>query len=89
MKRFLDLNDVKTDNVLPVEDRVLLFQKGDEPQKGASPLVVNVFTDGSVSGNGKQNATGGIGIHFPNGQLPDVSIPFYGRLDPEGSDGHR
>ena len=32
-----------------------------------------VFTDGSCSGNGKANAVGGIGIHFPNGELTDVS----------------
>ncbi|XWV24808.1 ribonuclease H [Tupanvirus deep ocean] len=32
-----------------------------------------VFTDGSCAGNGKQNASGGIGIHFPNGELTDVS----------------
>jgi len=32
-----------------------------------------VFTDGSCAGNGRQNAHGGIGIHFPNGELTDVS----------------
>ena len=32
-----------------------------------------VFTDGSCSGNGKKNALGGIGIHFPNKELSDVS----------------
>lgn len=32
-----------------------------------------VFTDGSCSGNGKKNSYGGIGIHFPNKELNDVS----------------
>jgi ribonuclease HI len=32
-----------------------------------------VYTDGSCVGNGKTNAAGGIGIHFPNGELADVS----------------
>ncbi|XWV26055.1 ribonuclease H [Tupanvirus soda lake] len=32
-----------------------------------------VFTDGSCAGNGRKNAPGGIGIHFPNGELTDVS----------------
>lgn len=32
-----------------------------------------VFTDGSCFNNGKKNAFGGIGIHFPNGELQDLS----------------
>jgi len=32
-----------------------------------------VYTDGSCSKNGKRNAIGGIGIHFPNEELPDIS----------------
>jgi ribonuclease HI len=32
-----------------------------------------IFTDGSCSGNGKTNSYGGIGIHFPNGELSDIS----------------
>lgn len=35
-----------------------------------------VFTDGSCLDNGKVNAVGGIGIHFPNGELKDVSKIF-------------
>lgn len=35
-----------------------------------------VFTDGACSGNGKSWAKGGIGIHFPREQHPDVSLPF-------------
>lgn len=35
-----------------------------------------VFTDGSCSGNGKKYAVGGIGVHFPNGELEDLSRPF-------------
>lgn len=32
-----------------------------------------IFTDGSCFQNGSKNAYGGIGIHFPDKQLPDVS----------------
>lgn len=32
-----------------------------------------VYTDGSCSNNGQKDAIGGIGIHFPNGELSDVS----------------
>lgn len=32
-----------------------------------------VYTDGSCSKNGSPNAYGGIGIHFPNGELKDIS----------------
>lgn len=35
-----------------------------------------VFTDGACSGNGSKNAVGGIGIHFPNKELPDVNKAF-------------
>lgn len=36
-----------------------------------------VFTDGSCSNNGSMNAVGGIGIHFPNGELKDLSKIFH------------
>lgn len=32
-----------------------------------------IFTDGSCSNNGKINSFGGIGIHFPNKELKDIS----------------
>ncbi|AYV85078.1 MAG: ribonuclease H [Satyrvirus sp.] len=35
-----------------------------------------VYTDGSCVGNGKISAVGGIGIHFPNNELKDVSKIF-------------
>lgn len=35
-----------------------------------------VYTDGSCSGNGTKTALGGIGIHFPNGELKDISKVF-------------
>jgi ribonuclease HI len=35
-----------------------------------------IYTDGSCSNNGKTYAVGGIGIHFPNGELKDVSKIF-------------
>ena len=34
---------------------------------------ITIFTDGSCFGNGKTNAIGGIGIHFPDGELDDIS----------------
>lgn len=38
-----------------------------------SHKTIVVFTDGSCTGNGTPNAIGGIGIHFPNGELKDIS----------------
>jgi ribonuclease HI len=35
-----------------------------------------VYTDGSCSRNGRTNSIGGIGIHFPDGTLPDISKVF-------------
>jgi ribonuclease HI len=37
-----------------------------------------IFTDGSCFGNNRKNknSVGGMGIHFPNEELPDLSIPF-------------
>jgi len=37
---------------------------------------VIVFTDGSCTNNGYKNAEGGYGIHFPNGELNDISKKF-------------
>lgn len=48
-----------------------------------SPLVelptIRVFTDGSAKHNGKSHAIGGIGIHFPDGERCDVSVPYTGQ----------
>ncbi len=38
--------------------------------------TIIVYTDGSCFNNGKKCATGGIGIHFPNGELDDLSLPL-------------
>lgn len=35
--------------------------------------VITVFTDGACTNNGYHNAKAGIGIHFPNGELADIS----------------
>jgi len=35
-----------------------------------------VFTDGACSRNGHKDAKAGYGIHFPNEEFPDVSMPF-------------
>ncbi|BCS83294.1 putative ribonuclease H protein [Cotonvirus japonicus] len=35
-----------------------------------------VYTDGSCINNGKPTAAGGFGIHFPNGELKDISRIF-------------
>lgn len=44
--------------------------------KKVNKKEIIVFTDGSCSGNGKRESYGGIGIHFPNGELKDVSKVF-------------
>jgi ribonuclease HI len=44
--------------------------------KTKSKKKLLIFTDGSCAGNGKASAVGGIGIHFPNGELKDVSKIF-------------
>ena len=46
--------------------------------KGLKKIVV--YTDGSCFGNGKECAIGGIGIHFPSKELPDLSKVY--RLGP-------
>jgi len=38
--------------------------------------TIIIFTDGSCRNNGKPNASGGIGVHFPNGEFKDVSEKF-------------
>jgi ribonuclease HI len=35
-----------------------------------------IFTDGACKNNGKKNARAGIGIHFPNKELKDISEKF-------------
>jgi len=45
-----------------------------KPKSKKKDLIV--FTDGSCSGNGKAISHGGIGIHFPNNELPDLSKIF-------------
>jgi ribonuclease HI len=35
--------------------------------------IIIVYTDGSCMGNGRSDAVGGIGIHFPNKELKDIS----------------
>ena len=37
---------------------------------------LTVFTDGACEGNGQKHARGGMGIHFPDGQLTDLAIPY-------------
>ncbi len=39
-------------------------------------MSIIVFSDGSCFGNGKKNAIAGMGVHFPNKELPDLSVPF-------------
>ena len=38
--------------------------------------TIVVYTDGSCANNGRNDAIGGIGIHFPNKELADVSKVF-------------
>ena len=37
---------------------------------------IRVFTDGSCTGNGKDNAKAGIGIYFPNNEFDNISEKF-------------
>jgi ribonuclease HI len=38
--------------------------------------TIVVYTDGACTGNGKPCAKGGIGVHFPDKELEDLSLPF-------------
>ena len=38
--------------------------------------TIVVFTDGACRNNGKQNAVGGMGVHFPDAQLADISKSY-------------
>lgn len=41
-----------------------------------SKISIVIYTDGSCSNNGYNNAQGGIGVYFPNKELPHVSKIF-------------
>lgn len=45
--------------------------------KSSRRKSIIVFTDGSCSRNGAKNAVGGIGVHFPNKELKDLSRIFH------------
>ena len=38
--------------------------------------TIIIFTDGACSNNGKKCARAGMGVHFPNGELADMSLAF-------------
>ncbi len=38
--------------------------------------MLKIFTDGSCSGNGTKVAYAGMGVHFPDGELEDLSVEF-------------
>jgi ribonuclease HI len=38
--------------------------------------TIVIYTDGSCFGNGGKKAVAGMGVHFPNKELDDLSIPF-------------
>lgn len=38
--------------------------------------TIIVFTDGACCGNGYDGSYGGIGVHFPNGEFNDISLPY-------------
>lgn len=38
--------------------------------------MINIFTDGACTNNGKRNSKGGIGVHYPNNELEDISEQF-------------
>jgi ribonuclease HI len=39
-------------------------------------FAIDVYTDGSCLNNGKAFAKGGIGIYFPNGEHPNLSLTY-------------
>lgn len=44
--------------------------------QASQPKTIILFTDGSCLNNGKSNARGGMGVHFPNKELTDLSQPY-------------
>lgn len=38
--------------------------------------MLQIFTDGSCTHNGREYAIGGIGVYFPNGEYPNISKQF-------------
>ena len=42
----------------------------------SNKIPMEIYTDGSCSRNGRAGAIGGIGIYFPNGELPSISKIF-------------
>ena len=52
---------------------------GTQSMKIQTEGILEVFTDGSCRFNGKPFAIGGVGLHFPNGEFPDVSLLYKGR----------
>src|SRR5580698_9217345 len=46
------------------------------PELKQTKKKIIVFTDGSCVNNSRTYSSGGIGIHFPNGELKDISQIF-------------
>lgn len=57
---------------------ISLFFTQAEMNQPESGNLVRVFTDGSARQNGSKRAKGGIGVYFPDGQCPSVSLPYRG-----------
>lgn len=63
---------------IEIDERTMQGKGNDGWENDArKPLVV--FTDGSCTGNGTSRPAGGMGIHFPNGEMHDICKIF--RLD--------
>ena len=56
---------------------VIINKVMDKKKKKLQNIIV--FTDGSCMANGKLGAVGGIGIHFPDRELKDVSKIYEGK----------
>jgi ribonuclease HI len=66
MSKKLKSNKPKTKKIIPKTKTKKIKDKNTKKS-------IVVFTDGSCAGNGKAGAIGGIGIHFPNKELKDIS----------------
>lgn len=91
-KRVLDLRFTDDERLHMMDQVGLVFSGGGtfsgskmsddglrETQQQQQQKIIRVFTDGSCIGNGKQNAVAGIGVYFPNQEMPNVGLPYWGQ----------
>ena len=54
-------------------------KKFNTPEKEQILNTLYIYTDGSCINNGKKNARGGIGVHYSDPSIKDISIKFEGQ----------